>query len=154
MLVILFLVSTVYAEGGHRVIRPDGSIEPYDDPLASIPQTCRRKGGVDCTKGADEDGSVICIDGSKDSAQKFSDECTTARITIVNEEIVGEEKLVAVRNLSSVTAKGIEVSLSRLDRTKTRYEGPKEIEPFGVAEFRGRKGNSYETLSVQCENCN
>lgn len=153
--IIIFLVFPLVAiaESGHRVIRPDGTVEKYNDPLENIPTTCRNHGGIDCTKGSDADGSVFCVDGNSDSKQEFSEECSTARIVILSEEIQGEEKVIAIRNMSGVKAIGVVVYLTKLDRSQTKYNGPSEIEPFGVAEYRGRKPTQYETQSINCENC-
>lgn len=153
-LIFCCLIPTVLlSETGHRVIRPDGTVEKYDDPLKNIPITCRNHGGIDCAKGADTDGSVFCVDGNSDSEQEFSEECSTARIVILSEEIQGDEKVIAIRNMTGVKAIGVVVYITKLDRTQTKYHGPSEIEPFGVAEYRGRKPTQYETQSFNCENC-
>lgn len=47
-------------------------------PIFAIGGTCSWHGGVDCSAGADWDGSAICNDGWTDSSEKFYDtkECT------------------------------------------------------------------------------
>lgn len=150
---IIFSPSFLLAETGYRVIKPNGSVEKIDLPKMQIPLTCREHGGIDCTKGEDSDGSVICVDGNLESEQKFSDECSTARIVILTEDIKGDEKIISIRNMSGVKAIGVVVYLTKLDRSQIKYSGPEEIEPFGVAEYRGRKPTEYETQTVNCDNC-
>ena len=46
----------------------------------AIPETCDKHGGVDCSQGADADGSVICLDGFRNVHQTYEEMCTTAAL--------------------------------------------------------------------------
>src|SRR5690606_21276337 len=54
---------------------PEIQRENFDETLEKIrkatPENCINRGGVDCSKGADSDGSVICYDDFRDAVQPF-----------------------------------------------------------------------------------
>lgn len=131
-----------------RIITPDGEILPYTEYKKTYPETCRSHGGIDC-KEEDFDGSVVCVDGFRDSPQKYVDECTIAELTIISHE----EGRLLVKNSSPITAFGIKIYYSRADLSQVFFNGPEEIEPYGLAEYRGRARLPYEHLVVNCENC-
>lgn len=49
---------------------------------ATTPATCSQHGGVDCSRGADFDGSVVCFDGFSDAILPFRVHCSEARLRI------------------------------------------------------------------------
>jgi len=142
----LIFISIFFSQS--RIITPDGEILPYSDFKKTYPETCRAHGGINCSD-KDTDGSVVCLDGFKDSPQQFIDECTIAELTVV----LQEGGKVLVKNQSPVAAKGIKVYYSKTDLTKVFFSGPSELEAYGLAEFLGRGRQAYEHLVVDCENC-
>ncbi len=136
-------------------------------------QTCIKRGGVNCEAGKDGDGSVICLDGYKDSSEEFQALCTEVRLqsSINLPENRSRKRLtimpltVIVRNNSAIIAEDVRVEVSLLKalnlsvREKLILEGSKNIPAFGISEytFTGktfderilRKGN----ISTSCKNC-
>jgi hypothetical protein len=104
-----------------------------------VPQTCRRHGGVKCSVGADSDGSVICYDGFRDSAQPYSDNCLSARLILTElRHIEGLKYAVAVRNTAGVPANGVSFSYRPpvgLAVVLPLMSGPETVSPYGSAEF-------------------
>jgi hypothetical protein len=144
------------------------------DELNSISnQTCVKRGGISCEAGKDEDGSVICLDGYRNSSEEFNSLCTEVRLqaTIKLPENRSRKMLttmpltVTVRNNSAIEAQDVSVEVSLLKalnlsmRERLTLEGSKIIPAFGIMEytFTGRifderilrKGN----VSAGCKNC-
>lgn len=114
-------------------------------------ESCRRHGGINCGAGADEDGSVICRNGFRNSLERFAFTCTTARLTIV-EEIPGPPRRVIVRNTSGVTATNPRLSLAP-GKGATVEEAPTAIEPYGIGEFLIAPTPLPRGASVSCDQC-
>lgn len=129
---------------------------------AKAPGTCASHGGVDCTKGADEeDGSVICQDGNKDAVLPYRFECLSASIeSDVLIKLFGEEETyrlvelnrdsqllkklakgkvekitLSIRNLSEIDAQGIDVKVVLDEKRSFSAQGPENIAAFGLADF-------------------
>lgn len=123
--------------------KPAGSKKAELAPIKRVPlttnpkllQSCIKHGGNDCTKGADEDGSVVCRDGFKDSGARFIFSCSTSKL-VVTEVKKNEDGKVAVyvRNEAPVKAKGTFVLL-RKGKLKTKIQGPLELDPHELGEF-------------------
>lgn len=47
-------------------------------------ESCITHGGINCEKGADKDGSVICADGFTESSALFSMRCSEGKLSIVD----------------------------------------------------------------------
>lgn len=122
-------------------------------------QTCRAHGGIDCARGADSDGSVICVDGFRDASSRFAFECSSARLEIV--ELVRESgsraMVVYLRNRAQVAARQVTVAARRGGRFHPLI-GPSIIEGHGMAVFRIDLEADGLTITegdikVTCENC-
>ncbi len=143
-------------------------------------QTCEKRGGIECSKGADADGSVLCRDGSKDSLERFGEFCVEVRLsagkaeftdregksfvpkTISDMEKLGEVR-VTVRNLQGIVAKGVhaEVLFPR-PFGSLELHGPAQVDAYGLAEYsadlsgvRSMYLQKFLQLkpAVRCENC-
>lgn len=150
LFLLLIFPSILFAQ--ERMISPNGKITKGNFRKA-IPKTCTRSGGVDCSKGSDKDGSVICLNGDTDSLQKYADECSESKLTLIEERIEEGINKVTIRNDSGVKAQGVSIYYERLDRTKTLLDGPKELEPFSLGTYEGRQKRAYEDLIIKCESC-
>jgi len=143
---------------------------------AATPENCIGHGGVDCAKGADEDGSVICLDGFRDAVLPFQFRCSEARLEVnqvalfdpINAELLELSKknsslpastdvFLILRNSASVEAQKIRVRFDLPDYHRLNAEGPRTIEAFGVGEYslplavvRGARALEFE---VSCANC-
>lgn len=124
---------------------------------AATPPSCDQHGGIDCTQGPDKDGSVICLDGFRDAALPFQDNCTQARLELQepvftdrngNDVRVSELKpgmsvtavkvRAALRNLTGVPASGIEIAArQKMQLQDVDLHGPDSIEAFGIGEYTG-----------------
>lgn len=149
---------------------------------STTPETCASRGGVDCALGADSaDGSAICQDGHRGVALSYQEACSSARLEIArvsffaDRELSGSELrpfeyggivpqriLIHLRNLSGVTAYGVEV---RAEVAKRRFNaaGPSQVAPFALEEYTFSPDRSqlppftdfrksYRTR-VSCKNC-
>lgn len=142
-------------------VRREDLDEKIKDIKGSTPPNCHKHGGVDCSRGSDSDGSVICLDGFKDSMLPYRFSCLEARlraselnllngqhevIGIINKDFeISEEQalqagdmalLLTLRNNSSVEAFGVSVQVRTPDGSKVEAAGPDKVEPFGVAEYQ------------------
>ena len=142
-------------------VRRENLDEKIKEIRGSTPPNCHDHGGVDCSRGADGDGSVVCLDGFRDSMLPYKFSCLEARLraselNLVNqqEEVIGiinkkfrisqDEALAAgtmsllltLRNNSSVEAFGVSVLVRTPGGKKVEAPGPDKVEPFGVAEYQ------------------
>lgn len=129
--------------------------------------TCAKHGGMNCHAGPDEDGSVICYDGHRESTERFRFRCTAPKLEIAD---VGEPKQdgsfsVFVRNSKAVLAMNPKVTF-KLDRDReVKLRGPPEIDAYGVGEFIYRSDGDKpfldsvsarprpSQLQISCANC-
>ena len=134
--------------------------ENIDDRIRTIkaqtPKSCNSHGGVDCARGADSDGSVVCLDGYREALLPFQFECSEVRVqTELLVLLPGEagflkhsrqlkKKLngrkpegfqLSVRNASGVRAFGIQTTLTVPGRGSIVGTGPDAIEPYGSADY-------------------
>jgi len=140
---------------------PELRRENIDERIQSIksqtPQTCLRHGGVDCSKGADSDGSVYCLDGFDKAVLPYRFECLEARLQaeFLLEFESGENSLVPhsrnlerkysgripkglqinIRNLSGVDAKQLTAEVTCARRQHLAATGPNEIAAYGNASY-------------------
>lgn len=114
--------------------------------------SCSANGGIDCSKGADSDGSVICYNGFRDSLERYAFSCSRAKLKIIDQSLTsqnGKTKFV-VRNMASVDAKNISIQ-SKLCRT---IEGPNLIAAYDSAEFIcDAELKNTQSIKIECENC-
>ena len=135
--------------------------EDLDKKIKAIkedtPENCTSHGGIDCSRGADSDGSVICLDGDRGAVMPFQFHCMEARVqadfSVVMDPKAPElfphsrnllKKLegrkpaglnVNVRNLSGVAAFGLQVEFKLGRKQLVPAVGPDRIEPFGNAGY-------------------
>lgn len=181
---VTLCAGTGYADSAVYRVERDGKIEYTTKPThpeakpAQLPKlgrwkletpeiinhTCGAHGGINCARGADKDGSVVCFDGYTDSIQRFAFECTAAKLDVLEVSPLDRHGgfTVTVRNNKSVPAKKTQLTFKpqRMEPGFTLV-GPDEIEGFGVGEFRfnprgghpGRQQPKISQLIVSCENC-
>ncbi len=104
---------------------------------ASLLDSCKNHGGIDCQSGADSDGSVKCSDGFTDSAQRYAFSCSTARLEVssISEVNRGGGFTVNIRNSKSVAAENPKVVFKFEGNKDYELSGPLKIAPFEVGEF-------------------
>ncbi len=123
---------------------------------AETPPSCDKHGGVDCSRNADTDGSVICLDGYREAKLPFRFECMEAKLKSEllvkfgeKDEIIKHssemrnkiadqsisELFLSVRNMSGIKASGIRAELRIPSRPPIPIEGPQEIDAFGQADY-------------------
>jgi hypothetical protein len=137
-------------------------------------KTCINRGGVDCEAGPAPDGTVICADGYKGSAEQYEGSCTQIRLVSsldvpesgrADKRFLSVPVKVSVRNESRIEATDVAVrasfheSLSSESRFKLLLEGPDTIPPFEIAHYTysgklldvriARRGN----IKVTCREC-
>lgn len=180
-----FLVGlhTCAAEEIYKITAPDGSVSfstkkpsPNAKPAklpkitkgefklnTSLKKSCSSHGGIDCTKGSDSDGSVICTDGFKEAAARYKFSCSEAKLAITDilEPLKSGEFKVFIRNLKSVAAREPKITLKLRSGEEVLLKGPDLVEPFGIAEFgitlTGKDFISYKPqeadIIIGCQNC-
>jgi hypothetical protein len=145
------------------VALPDLTKEDLDGKIDKIksetPPNCEKHGGVDCNKGPDIDGSVICLDGFTDAILPFRFRCMEVRLEAEYALAFGEEQVepvsnkkkigsmlngrapsalwVTLRNMSAVEAFGVSVTFV-FPGTKQKplpAIGPERIPAYGLAEY-------------------
>ncbi len=148
----------------------DQRIKDYKKETA---RTCLNKGGIQCSLGADTDGSVICSDNSKDSEESFEASCSEVKLLAdlkktkkrLSKQLLRIPLDATVRNQSSQEAIGVDVKV-KLPKTPNadeffdlKLEGPTTIPAFGVAEY-SYSGKLFDdrivikgVISVDCDNC-
>lgn len=119
--------------------------------------TCERHGGIDCSRGTDNDGSVICTDGFRDAAPFFDRNCLEAKLQLSplrfetsegkrltfkqlfqpqnfseKQELLSSN--ISLRNLSSVEAQEVHVVLP-IGADDIVAAGPEKVEPYGIADY-------------------
>ena len=134
--------------------------ENIDDRIRTIkaqtPKSCNAHGGVDCGRGADSDGSVVCLDGYRDAVLPFQFECSEVRLQTELLVIVPggsgflkhskqlKRKLntrkpeglqLSVRNASGVRAFGIQATITVPGRGSITGTGPDAIDAYGNADY-------------------
>jgi hypothetical protein len=126
-------------------------IQHLSFPEAPVAEPCSAHGGVDCSKGQDSDGSVICVDGYKKALARFIFLCSAAKLSL--EEVLQKDgkSVVIVRNSASIASKGTKVTLR--DQTA---EGPESVEAHSIGEFvlPVPEINNKSEVVVACTNCN
>ena len=126
-------------------------------------ESCESHGGISCQAGPDKDGSVICADGFIGSPARFRFNCSAAKLEIsdVSEVDTDGNAKVFLRNNSSVAASNVAVFRRQDGKDSVKIDGPKEIEPYGIAEFAatgvipkpGSPPLSAADFEVKCTNC-
>lgn len=139
---------------------PQITHENIDDRIRTIkaqtPKSCTSHGGVDCSRGADGDGSVICLDGFRDAVLPFRFECLEVRLQTellvilpngggflkhsrqLSKKLNGrlpEGLQLSVRNASGVQAFGIQTTLTIPGRGAISGTGPDAIDAYGNADY-------------------
>jgi hypothetical protein len=130
--------------------------ERIRDIKAQTPESCIPHGGIDCNRGADQDGSVICLDGFKDAVMPFQFECREAKLKAeymisagAGDELIPHgrnliRKLggktpkslqLTLRNLSGVEAFGIKTHIVFGRRFQFDATGPEKIPAYGTADY-------------------
>lgn len=150
---------------------------------AETPPSCDKHGGVDCSAGADSDGSVICRDDYRNAKLPFRFECLEARLkSEFFLKVEGEEKRVkhsqrlgeklqgkviqeiylSTRNLSGVQAFGIKAEIRIAGRAPYPLQGPETIDAYGQSDYlvppEALTGTNLRDIEqarykISCTNC-
>ena len=120
--------------------------------------TCDGHGGMDCSKGADKDGSVICRDGFTGAENPFAFNCTVAELEIVKIDPKPNAGFtVTVRNRNGVEAKSISVTYQKDAESRLEIlSGPTLIAPFEIGQYEfstNDKAPKESELKLSCANC-
>jgi len=125
--------------------------------------SCGKHGGIDCSAGADVDGSVICVDGFRDATARYRFHCNMAKLVVseVKDKTPDGRYTVVIRNSASVAAGKVAVFFTRPDRKEVPLDGPASIKPLGVGEYVLDKTDAegllekpkQSQLRVVCSNC-
>lgn len=126
--------------------------------------TCSTHGGIDCQAGADQDGSVVCSDGFRDSSERHIFSCKSTKIDVaeISNPDPNGKITVFVRNKKGALAEGVAVTYVSKTEKRIPLEGPEIIEGFKVAEYYlpglylndGTIKPEKSQLEVKCTNCN
>lgn len=127
-------------------------------------QTCDDHGGIDCEAGEDEDGSVICRDGSTEAASRFIFTCKSTQLELVSVselDVESGDYTILIRNKQGVRAKKVQVVYQLAEDNEVKISGPTNISAFRVAEYKISgmyfitEGKDPESSKVKyaCENC-
>lgn len=136
-------------------------------------RTCLNRGGVQCSLGEDQDGSVLCSDGSKDSEETFKASCSEVKLIAeikkpkkrLSKQLLQIPLNAVVRNESSQDAKEVSVRV-KLPETpnsdkfyELKLEGPTNIPSYGAGQYTysGKLIDDRVVLkgviTADCENC-
>lgn len=135
--------------------------------ILAIPVSCLSHGGISCNKGADADGSVICLDGYRDAVTPYRFYCSSAKLKIESVKVENEfTAKIFVNNENQVKAKNVKIYLSSNQLKPDDYEinGPQEINGNSLEQYefklknnkqlKGIPNDIAELIKVRCENCN
>jgi hypothetical protein len=131
-------------------------------PKAPALISCVEHGGIDCTKGADKDGSVVCRDGFAEASARFIFSCSAPKLEITEVSDTGSNGAfnVFVRNLTSVPARDVVVTLRSIEGKSVKGDGPAKIDSLGLESYffstslpAGAKP-AASNFVVRCGNCN
>lgn len=126
---------------------------------------CLQHGGINCSGGADKDGSVVCADGFRDARALFRYECPLPHLELlsITQKDGAPSALLVIRNSRSVDA----ISPAAKIRSKTGpaipLQGPGRVEGGGIGVFEVTvpkgvlPGGSQKLLRnhlwITCGNC-
>lgn len=136
---------------------------------SNTPDTCKEHQGVDCSKGADIDGSVICKDGYSFSTTRYNIGCLEAKLvaesfTVIDkkggisilptpkshasqkddpQDYQNKSLNLSVRNTSNVKANNVYIRFYTPKSEDMRAKGPKTIEAYGIADYTIKLDSVY-----------
>ncbi|MCB0319858.1 MAG: hypothetical protein KDD60_02965 [Bdellovibrionales bacterium] len=125
--------------------------------------SCSNHGGINCQAGADEDGSVICYDGFRDSAPIYRFSCNAPKLEVadISDIDMNGHFTVTVRNSKSIVAESPIVKFLSESGAPVVLNGPNRIDGYGVGEFVfnaqdadiPRGPVNLAQLQLECGNC-
>lgn len=125
--------------------------------------SCDNHGGIDCSAGADQDGSVVCQDGFKGATTRYRFSCNSPKLSIAEISDVKDDGgySVIVRNAKGVEALNTALFLRVTPNYEIKLTGPETVEAFGVAEYTLTVTQALdlieppklEQLRLVCKNC-
>ncbi len=193
----LLLLNSSYAEDVYKWVDKDGTVhygtedshpkakktelptlmrENIDSRIESIkmltPKNCQKHGGIDCSRGADADGSVFCLDGFSEALLPFRFACVEVRLETLpptifqiespeNRQVLGEINVnqfsslssyriqTSVRNLSGNEAMDVRVRFFVPSFGEFDAIGPEVLEPYGLADYTLSLKNLSEELEAR-----
>lgn len=140
--------------------------------------TCAAHGGIDCSKGQDRDGSVICADEFRDAGIPFRFRCLEAKLSVKGPYIretakesashglkpqTARKLQLTLRNTSDIEANELKVSFIIARSKPLPAQGPDTVEPFGIGDYTllldslseeyDLKDLKKAKYSISCRNC-
>ena len=119
--------------------------------------SCMEHGGISCAAGADQDGSVICMNGFRGATAPFRFSCTESwlRIDQVTKSKDGKSVEVFIRNDSPAAAKQVQVSYKKDSAAVITGQGVNMIDANGLEKyiFKDNVLAEEKYFTVKCENC-
>ena len=137
-------------------IQKENIDKKIDGLLSAIPENCEKHGGIDCPAQADNDGSVICLDGFRDAELPYRFHCLEANLQIfsftlsdienkpipfkpikpfVNQAPKAGLLQISIRNNSNVDATRVKVFINKTWREKIFALGPEVIKSYEVQDY-------------------
>lgn len=94
--------------------------------------SCSAHEGVDCRRGSDSDGSVICKDGYTESIQMYIAECKRdvkpLSVVSVSHNLGGGKFAVMLRNNTNEQKKNVSVFYKKANGDKVQLKGPDKLD--------------------------
>lgn len=173
---VLFSTSPVPPSQGHSSKKVAAKLPPlFRENLSAkiqqlkynTPATCNSHGGLDCSQGADSDGSVICLDGFRGSKQPFNFSCLETKLKVSDfsliyskpgtpskAESVPVKKLsslsethflakalrISIRNTAGVKAKDVQIKV-KVGNKLLKAQGEDHIPPYGANDYEVNLSN-------------
>lgn len=155
-------------------IRKENLAKKIETIKKETPKNCLSRGGVDCSQGADKDGSVFCLDGYSESKLAFNSYCLKAQLEAeisfndLNDD--SYEVSIVLRNLSPVEANNIslvyhyrQAFTTMGKKMKLPLVGEKVISAYGLETYKAsfKKHSKIITKKalergrpvLSCDNC-
>ena len=139
-------------------IQKENLDEKIDTIRRQTPPSCSGHGGISCSLGADDDGSVVCLDGYRDASPNFRTLCSKAKLKILSLYLRGEDGkvhdfnerlplqaqinknkatvlLVSIYNAAEIPAQKMEVKLRQRRLDYIFANGQQSIGPYESEEY-------------------
>lgn len=126
---------------------------------------CTQHGGLQCDRGADKDGSIICADGYRDASALYRYSCPLPHLELlsITQKEGAPSALLVIRNSRSVDALSPAVKIRSKSGPVVQLNGPPKLEGGGIGVFEVTvpkgvlPGGSQKLLRnhlwITCGNC-
>lgn len=104
-----------------------------------LTKKCEENYPIDCSRGSDFDGSVICKDGSQSSSERYKEYCSESfsdiSLVSVSQRLYGDRYSILLRNNKNKLKKDINLVYTNNGKDITLV-GPNELKPFQSAVYK------------------